>query len=54
MQTYEIVDEDNVPQELVDAVKAGKTVECEGAPGLWIEVEPEFRCGVTYRIKGEL
>lgn len=49
--TYTVTDENNVPAELTEALAAGKTLECEAAPGLWVPLDtPEFRCSVTYRI----
>lgn len=54
MKTYIIEDEANIPQELIDAVSQGKTIQVntETIVG-WIDVDPEFRCGVELRVKPE-
>lgn len=55
MKTYIIEDEANIPQELIDAVSQGKTIQVntETIVG-WIDVDPEFRCGVELRVKPEV
>ena len=48
---YKIVDENNLPQELLDAVEAGAAVYCESCIG-WIKIdEPDFRCGLEYKVE---
>ena len=54
MKTYIIEDEGSIPQELLDAVSQGKTIQVNTETILgWIDVDPEFRCGVELRVKLE-
>lgn len=48
-ETFEITDEDNIPQQLLDAFNEGQEIQCLTSIG-WVDVEPDFRCGTTYRI----
>lgn len=54
VKTYFIKDENDIPQELLDAVAQGKTIQVntETVVG-WVDVDPEFRCGVELRVKPE-
>lgn len=49
-----VKDEDNVPLELLEARDWGYKIQCKAAPGIWVDLDdPDFRCGVTYRILEE-
>ncbi len=50
---YEITDENNIPQELLDARASGKTIAVYFMD--WIKCnDPAFRCGLTYAILDEV
>lgn len=53
MKVFEISNEEIIPQELLQALEQGKTIQVDSQSIVgWIDLdEPEFRCGVTYRIK---
>jgi len=47
---YYISDEDNLPEGLTTAFKEGKTIQVGYCIG-WITVdEPDFRCGLEYKV----
>lgn len=53
MKTYEIVDEECIPQALLDALGEGRTIQVDTMVG-WITIDiQEFMCGNTYRILEE-
>lgn len=50
---YKITDENNVPQELLNAREQNKCIQCMTVIG-WIDIDdPEFRVGNIYRVKEE-
>ena len=53
MNEFYIKDENNIPQELIEAKNNGKTIQCLTVVGYVDIDEPEFRVGVNYKIKDD-
>lgn len=47
----EVIDEDNIPQELLDAREDGREIQVESAIGFITIDDPDFRCMLEYRYK---